>query len=252
MKFWLGTHQPQWLAFERDLFVSRRRLTGRKTYPVAAGQWALDSGGFTELNLYGHWQTTEDEYVRDVLLFEREIGNLAWVAPQDWMCEPFVIEKTGGSVAVHQQMTVENFLRLRDRLGELVIPVLQGWTRDDYQNCWGLYEEMGVDLAAEPLVGVGSICRRQNTETVEDIILSLSGLNLHGFGVKKAGIAAYGDLLTSADSLAWSYTARRADPLPGCTKHINCANCIHYARLWRELVEAIQPPPTRQTRMEFA
>ena len=88
MKFWLGTHKPNWLETDRDLFISRRRLFERKSLPVGAGPWALDSGGFTELNLFGHWQTTEDDYVSDVLRFEREIGNLAWVAPMDWMCEP--------------------------------------------------------------------------------------------------------------------------------------------------------------------
>lgn len=247
MKFWLGTHMPNWLASEPNLFVSRRRLTGRKTFPVAAGEWALDSGGFTELNLFGHWQTTEDEYVDDVLRFEREIGNLAWVAPMDWMCEPFVIEKTGGSVAVHQQMTVQNFLRLRDRLGELVIPVLQGWSKDDYHNCWGLYEEAGVALEDEPLVGVGSVCRRQDTTEAARIFRSLEPLRLHGFGVKVAGLMAYGDALTSADSLAWSFRARRDNALAGCT-HKSCANCLRYARRWRHQVEAV----LGQTRLEFA
>lgn len=247
MRFWLGTHRPNWLALEPDIFVSRRVLTGRKTFPVAAGSWALDSGGFTELNLFGHWRTTEDEYVRDVLRFEREIGGLEWVAPMDWMCEPFVVEKTGGSVAVHQRMTVENFLRLRDRLGELVIPVLQGWTQDDYHLCWALYEEAGVDLADEALVGVGSVCRRQDTNEAASIFRSLDGLRLHGFGVKVSGLRVYADSLTSADSLAWSFRARRDRPLAGCT-HKSCANCLRYARRWRQRVEEI----LGQTRLEFA
>lgn len=247
MRFWLGTHMPNWLASEGELFVSRRRLTERKTFPVAAGPWALDSGGFTELNLYGHWRTTEDQYVSDVELFEREIGNLSWVAPMDWMCEPFVLQKTGGSIEVHQRMTVENFLRLRERLGQLVIPVLQGWGRDDYHLCWSLYEQAGVALEDEPLVGVGSVCRRQDTAEAATIFRSLDGLKLHGFGVKVSGLAVYGDALSSADSLAWSYAARRDPPLPGCS-HRNCANCIRYARRWRESIGHI----LGQTRLEFA
>ena len=247
MRFWLGTHMPNWLAVEPDLFISRRRLTGRKTFPVAASEWALDSGGFTELNLFGHWQTTEDEYVEDVLRFEREIGSLAWVAPMDWMCEPFVLQKTGGSVEVHQRMTVENFLRLRERLGDLVIPVLQGWTLDEYHLCWGLYEDMGIDLAAEPLVGVGSVCRRQDTHEAARIFRSLEPLKLHGFGVKSSGLLAYGDALSSADSLAWSYQARRSHALRGCG-HRSCANCLRYARRWRQGIENV----LGQQRLEYA
>ncbi|MGY6651435.1 deazapurine DNA modification protein DpdA family protein [Amycolatopsis sp. TRM77291] len=47
MRFFLGTHQPAWLA--RDLrvplLVSHQRLAGRRTLPRALGQRALDSGG---------------------------------------------------------------------------------------------------------------------------------------------------------------------------------------------------------------
>ncbi|MGQ0837561.1 deazapurine DNA modification protein DpdA family protein [Actinokineospora sp.] len=61
MTFYLGTHQPAWLA--RDLgvplLVSHRRLAGRASLPRATGPWACDSGGFTELSLHGRWRTTE-------------------------------------------------------------------------------------------------------------------------------------------------------------------------------------------------
>lgn len=36
--------------------------------------------------------------------------------------------------------------------------------------------------------------------------------------------------------MAWSYAARRADPLPGCTGHRNCANCLTYATAWRNRI----------------
>ena len=45
--------------------------------------------------------------------------------------------------------------------------------------------------------------------------------------------ARYADCLASADSLAWSFEARRAAPLPGCG-HASCANCLRYAVAWRE------------------
>jgi hypothetical protein len=82
---------------------------------------------------------------------------------------------------------------------------------------------------------VGSVCRRQATGEIEAIMHSLAslGLRLHGFGVKAGGFGRYADCLASADSLAWSFEARRAAPLVGC-RHANCANCLRYAAAWRE------------------
>jgi hypothetical protein len=62
---------------------------------------------------------------------------------------------------------------------------------------------------------------------------------LHGFGVKTQGLIRWGPLLTSADSMAWSYAARRQPPLPGCeTRHITCANCPRYAYQWHARIRA--------------
>ena len=92
-----------------------------------------------------------------------------------------------------------------------------------------------MDLAALPRVGLGSVCRRQSTAEIAVIVTELArrGLRLHGFGVKTGGLHLYGHRLTSADSMAWSYAARRAPALPGCTGHKNCANCLTYATRWR-------------------
>src|SRR5690606_9297298 len=118
-----------------------------------------------------------------------------------------------------------------------IAPVLQGYTLDEYLRCVDLYDRAGVDLTREPVVGLGSVCRRQGTAEAERIIATLAsmGLRLHGFGFKLQGLVRVGRLLASADSMAWSYDARRRPPLPGC-RHKNCANCLRYAMLWRERV----------------
>lgn len=235
MKFYLGTHIPSWLEFfDVPLFVSRRRLTGVKKLPRALGAWALDSGGFSELSLFGEWRTTATQYIGEVRRFEKEIGRLDWAAPQDWMCEPEVLKKTGMTVGDHQRLTLGNFLWLRDNLGGSVIPVLQGWALDDYLRHLEMYELHGVTLSAERTVGVGSVCRRQHTDEAVAIFarLAAEGLRTHGFGVKTQGLARVRHQLVSADSMAWSLDARRADPLAGCS-HKNCANCERYALRWR-------------------
>jgi hypothetical protein len=236
VRFFLGAHQPHWLRLaDFPLFVSHRRLAKYQRLPRAACDWALDSGGFSELALYGKWKTTEAEYIDAVNRYDTGIGRLAWAAPMDWMCEPQMLEKTGLSVAEHQYRTVENFLELCEEIP--VIPVLQGWTLDDYLHCTELYAQAGVNLAVEPVVGVGSVCRRQNTAEAELIFSELAdmGLRLHGFGVKTTGLARFGDRLVSSDSMSWSYDARRAAPLPG-HGHRNCANCLDYAATWRARV----------------
>ena len=249
MTFYLGSHMPNWLEVaDIPLFISHRRLSGRRTLPQARTWWALDSGGFSELSLYGTWKTSPETYVSAVVRYDTEIGQLGWAAPQDWMCEPVMLAKTGLTVAEHQRRTVANFVYLQE-LWEHVsdedcpfMPVLQGWELEDYRRCWRMYEDAGVNLIEYEVVGLGSVCRRQATEEIGDIVETLlerdPGLPIHGFGVKKTGLAHYGHLLTSADSMAWSYDARRKAPLDGCTTHINCANCLIYATRWYEQVIA--------------
>lgn len=243
MKFYLGTHRPTWLWTVKDvpLFISHRVLRERKSpFPKATTPWALDSGGFTELSLFGEWRTMAEEYVDSVRRYADELGNLEWASPQDWMCEPWITAKTGLSVMAHQLRTVENYMTLRDLAPDLpFIPVLQGWEMDDYHRHADIYEAAGVDLTTQPVVGIGSVCRRQATGQIAAIFDSLKGrgLQMHGFGVKSAGLALYADNLVSADSLAWSYGARK-DARAGirhCAKN-TCANCLHYALSWREKV----------------
>lgn len=243
--FYLGTHRPTWLWNVHDvpLFISHRVLRERRSpFPRATTPWALDSGGFTELNLFGEWRTTPEEYVAAVRRYDTELGCMEWASPQDWMCEPWVLAKTGLTVAEHQQRTTENYLHLIELAPDLgFIPVLQGWTTEDYRRHADAYEAAGVDLASLPLVGIGSVCRRQGTGAIAGVFDALMGrgLAMHGFGVKAAGLSQYADALASADSMAWSLGARQ-DARKGirhCAKK-TCANCLHYALDWRKRVLA--------------
>ena len=180
----------------------------------------LDSGGFTELAMFGGWSVPPKTYVRAVRAYRDEIGLLQWAAPQDWMCEPDIIHGGGWkvgthlSVADHQQRTVANFLELRHLAADLpIIPVLQGWEPHEYEACAELFLSAGVDLATEPVVGIGSVCRRGTAQQInaEIAIRRLQPFvgPMHGFGVSLEGLARYSDALGSSDSLAWSAWARR-------------------------------------------
>lgn len=272
--FYLGTHEPHWLALPKfadiPLFPTRNRLLRYKTMPRALGRYALDSNGFTELQRHGRWTVTPTEFVAQIRHITEGVGPPDFVSPMDWMCEPWVItgkhwhlgpadpkrfhgtrEARGlaptttpgddeqpfdDAVHFHQERTVENFLELRRLAPDIPwTPVLQGWELRHYLNCADMYAAAGIDLTAEPIVGLGSVCRRQATSEIDEIVSTFRarGYALHGFGVKTQGLGVYGPDLTSADSMAWSYNARKHPPLPGHT-HKSCSNCPDWALQWRE------------------
>jgi hypothetical protein len=279
-RLYFNTHETHWLHDKRfeqllsgyTLFVAIPRLLRRvSAFPPALHPYCIDSGGFSELQKYGIWRRSAAEYVE---LVRRIVGQLGpelcqWVAPQDCMCEDLVIYGGLGprglvfkgtremrglgpmdpeqdrttAVRIHQRLTRDNYLELRELAPELrFIPVLQGQTLEDYVYCDQLYREAGVDLSAAPVVGLGSVCRRQATEEIEEIVdhFHAKGYRLHGFGVKTLGLGRYGPKLVSADSLAWSEDARRRPdgfgPVhqPGARRHKNCANCADYAVWWHQ------------------
>jgi len=248
MKFYLGTHETGWVGkIPVPFMVSHRRIQHRRRLRPASAPVVIDSGGFSELSMYGAWRTTSAEYIDACRRYVDGLGTVDWCAPQDWMCEPFMVAKTGLSISEHQHRTVDNYCRLRQEAPDVPwIPVLQGWAIDDYMACIDLYDAAGVDLT-DGTVGVGSVCRRQSTGEIAAVFSALheAGVACHGFGVKTRGLSMYGAFLASSDSLAWSYQARRQPPLSGCA-HRNCANCPRYALMWRErlLRRPLGPQPS--------
>ncbi len=263
MTFYLGTHIPKWLNDTPvPLFISRRTLVSQKVLPKAIGPWALDSGGFSELQMFGGWETPAMQYSTEVRRFHDEVGGLEWAAIQDWMCEDIVIKGgttstgavfkgTGFSVREHQRRTIHSWHLLRQLAPDMPwVPVLQGQRPDDYLAHADQYRESGTDLSKLPLVGVGSVCRRQGMAEAMQILVALHAQgvkNLHGFGFKISGLAnGAAALLKSADSMAWSRGARFRPRTPGC-EHVfrkaskaglpsPCGNCKRYALIWRDQV----------------
>lgn len=244
--FYCGTNKPYWLwnkTPRHPLFVSIRSLRPYKKYKPTNVAWCLDSGGFTELTKFGRWTTSPEQYIHEIRQVQAEIGGLVWASPQDWMCEPHMVEKTGFSVKTHQELTCQNFSDLQSQGSELpIIPVLQGWSPNDYLHHVEMYQNYGIDLRNYPTVGLGSFCRRANVSGVRELVIELKqhGLEMHGFGLKKDGLRLFGDHLKSSDSMAWSLTARVAgwhgQYLCG-TPHNNaksCSDCFVWAMNWSD------------------
>lgn len=214
MTFYLGTHEPVWLdRTEVPLCVSFARKHRFRRNLRARGRWMLDSGAFSEIARCGRFQTEPQAYAHWAEEIGESVGGIDHAAIQDWMCEPFMLQKTGLSLRQHQLRTVQSYLDLKAIAPSIPwMPVIQGWKADDYfENVLDHLKYGGIDLQQAPRVGVGSVCRRQGTREILDLFRELHGLGLklHGFGVKTKFLGQGAGLLSSADSLAWSYGKRR-------------------------------------------
>lgn len=218
MRFFTGLHQPSDAKEFQAAFVSVNRLRRRKS-PFKVGDWIMDSGAFTQILKHGG-------YTEDVAVYAAEIrrwagnGRLLAAVAQDYMCEEHMLKITGMTIEQHQKLTIERYDALVkcDVAGVAIMPVLQGYEPQDYVAHLAAY---GDRLAHGAWVGVGSVCKRNgNPRAVEAVLLAIHrarpDLLLHGFGLKSTALSSWlvTELLHTADSMAWSFAARRAGRNP--------------------------------------
>lgn len=216
LRFFVGMHNVYDVRNVSRAFVSAARLwTRRSQFP--ANEWILDSGAFSVIEKHGGWpdEFAPTAYAHLIRRFA-DCGTLLAAVGQDYMCEPHMLARTGLSVAEHQRLTVARYDQLAslDTAGVPIMPVLQGYHPDEYAQHLDLY---GDRLAAGAWVGVGSVCKRNGTPAAVAAVLRRikqvrPDLRLHGFGCKITSLAdaSVRDRLYSADSMAWSFSARRA------------------------------------------
>jgi hypothetical protein len=212
MMFFIGMHHPHNAAKVPAAFISAHALCRRKgAFP--ARRWVLDSGAFRTIELHGGYPRPVEEYAE---LIRRYAGNgrLLAAVSQDYMCEPFMLARTGLTIADHQRLTIERYDALLgcDTGGTYIMPVLQGYAPQDYVEHIRQY---GDRLKLRMWAGVGSVCKRNsNPAAIEAVLLAIYAerpdLRLHGFGIKLTALGSQlvRDLLFSADSMAWSFAAR--------------------------------------------
>lgn len=214
MLFYPGLHHPGDARHFPRACVSVRALARRRK-PLGCDEVLLDSGAFTEINLHGGYRFPVREYADEIRrLHGAGAVKIIAAVSQDYMCEPFMLAKTGLTVEDHQRLTIERYDALvAENLPVPVMPVLQGYAPSDYVRHLKAY---GNRLEAGAWVGVGSVCKRNGRpEQVLDVLYAIKterpDLRLHGFGVKQTSLQHPGvrELLYSADSMAWSYAARR-------------------------------------------
>ena len=212
--FFIGLHQPSDAKHftGHRVCVSVNRLRSRMS-DFTVGKWLMDSGAFTEISTHGRYRHDPSDYADQIRRWSN-CGSLLAAVSQDWMCEPFIVEKTGLSVDEHQRRTVERYAALlSERLPVPVMPVLQGFEPEEYARHARLYGDL---IPPRAWVGVGSVCKRNASPlAITRVLLAIReerpDLRLHGFGIKKTSLAdgRVRSLLWSADSMAWSWAARR-------------------------------------------
>lgn len=213
MKFYVGLDDVYNARHFDRAFISVNRLKTRKS-DFVVNDWIMDSGAFTEITNHGHYRDPVTVYASHIRRWAN-VGNLQCAVAQDFMCEPFVLAKTGLDVPTHQRLTIERYDELIscDLAGVEIMPVLQGFTPDDYIRHLDAY---GERITEGMYVGVGSVCKRQGSpEAIVDLLSlikrSRPDIRLHGFGVKTTSLrhAIVRELLYSSDSMAWSFAARK-------------------------------------------
>ena len=213
MRFFTGLHQPHDARHFDAAFISVNRLRQRKS-PFAVSDWIMDSGAFTEVVRHGGYRFDVEEYAGQIRRWSTN-GNLLAAVSQDFMCEAFVLQKTGKTVGEHQRATVKRYDELTacDTAGVYIMPVLQGYEPEEYVEHIRMY---GKRLSHGAWVGVGSVCKRNaDIGQIESVLVAILSerpdLRLHGFGLKTTALSSglVQHLLETADSMAWSFNARR-------------------------------------------
>lgn len=215
LRFFVGVHDPYWAHRVPAACISVNRLRRRRgPFVPPPGGWIMDSGAFTTISTHGRYLSEPADYADEARRWVALAPGLQAVVAQDFMCEPFILERTGLTLADHQRLTIERLDALEAAWGEPVpvLPVLQGFAPEDYARHVSDY---GSRLTPGRWVGVGSVCKRQgDPSTIVAVLRAVKearpDLRLHGFGVKLTALKnrAVRELLHSADSMAWSFHAR--------------------------------------------
>jgi hypothetical protein len=235
MHFYVGLHQPSDARHFERCMVSVSRLRDRKS-DFQVGEWMMDSGAFMELKLFGGYRDDVATYAAHIRRWAR-CGRLVAAVGQDYMCEQFMLDRTGMDVATHQRLTIERYDALiEEDTGVYILPVLQGYKPEEYVSHIAQYGKRlhpptwdeETQRWIGPWVGVGSVCKRNaNVADIEEVLIAITDarpdLRLHGFGVKTIALESsiVRSCLHSADSMAWSFAARKARHAGDMTRDAN-------------------------------
>ena len=190
-----------------------RRFRRPDAAQLAGLDAALDSAGYVAAAHYGGYRWSVDEYL-DLVASH----SWAWWASMDMCCEPQIAQDRPLRLlrmAATAGLLWECSRGARSRGLPDPMPVLQGWSAAEYQQC----AEWLPLLEWPELVGLGSMCRRSvgGSDGVLAILDAVdrvlpAHVKLHLFGVKSTALeqVVHHPRVASMDSMAWDVRARVA------------------------------------------
>lgn len=166
----------------------------------------LDSGAFGAAFYDGGYTYSPDEYLELVARMKPRY----W-ASMDFPCELSV--RNEETVEERIDMTVANAKVLSASNLPGFVPVIQGWEPADYLQCANKLQKAEL---LQPLIAIGSLCRRGRQEPIVSITRHLSAtlptVAFHAFGVKITALRYNnGEILNylhSIDTAAWQFNEK--------------------------------------------
>lgn len=169
----------------------------------------IDSGGFQLIGKFGEYPFTTDDYVSFVNKISPD-----YCATLDYPCDGLdrIMPHIKLTNKERIERTVNNSISILDHdVDAKVIPVIQGYSLDEYQYCLDRLKEQGLMRGR---MAVGSVCIRKRKQEVKDIlrlIRKCTSAKLHVFGLNM--VFLHDDeirtLVDSFDTFAWFFRASR-------------------------------------------
>jgi len=168
----------------------------------------IDSGGYSFFRKWGEYPFSLEKYLEFVDIIS-DLYPLELVAIRDYPCEPDINRQHILTNKERIEKTVSNAVECFQSEGNYPwIPVIQGYTIEEYLYCVDLYKDVGIPL---DYIAIGSICSRKgNLHTIRRIIRSIyerTKAKIHAFGLSLVYLKdpIIFNLLFSSDSAAWNY-----------------------------------------------
>lgn len=183
----------------------------RTVLPDTVERIILDSGCFSFFSRYAEYPFELQTFL-DLAYHVREQSPLYRVVTLDYPCEPEINRKQHSTNEERIARTVERAIECIDADSSLSwLPVIQGYSIQEYLACIDLYREQGVE---SEFWAIGSICSRKGQPyKVREIICrikeALGDVRLHAFGLSLLYLQdpqIFGALFSS-DSAAWNWGA---------------------------------------------
>lgn len=232
---------------EREGSFKRFRLPDATQF--AGLDASLDSAGFIVATQHRDYRWTVEDYFDLV-----ESHPWRWYAAMDYCLEkevasdrPLRLLRMAATALMLGRCNAE----ARQRSLPAPMPVLQGWTPDEYVMC-----AQWLPLIEWPaLVGIGSVCRRQvyGSDGILAILEAVDailppGVSVHLFGVKSTALELLANhpRVASVDSMAWDVQAR-AERRTGRDMEFRIGHMERWAAKQQRIADRGQPAVGIQT-----